>query len=297
MEIQHQLTTIGGNKIHYLTAGDKGSPVLLIHGAGIDSAELSWGDVILPLAQQGYRVFAPDLPGYGDSDWPDISYNLDFNIHFLSQFMQCNNLQKTSLVGLSMGGATALGFTLSLPDQVDRLVLVDSYGIQRKVDFHFLSWLSVITPGLMESAWAITRSSKSMTRWFMSGVFADTARISESLLEMIFTEARKPHAGRTFTRQQRDEMRANGVKTVYLDRLPEIQSPTLIIHGKKDVGVPLACAEEAHRLIPNSDLKVIEETGHWPQREQPEKFLKVLLDFFPETQYKENNHQVPPQVV
>ncbi len=74
----------------------------------------------------------------------------------------------------------------------------------------------------------------------------------------------------------------NGLRTVYLDRLNEIRVPTLIIHGREDKAVPLRWAEEAHKRIAGSKLVVIDNAGHWPQREKPEEFNRVLVEFLRE---------------
>jgi len=279
MEIHDQTQTINGLRTHLLTAGDNGSPVLLLHGAGTDSARLSWGEVIGPLAESGHRVVTPDLPGYGDSDRPDIPYNTAFFIDYVGQLITALDLERPSIMGLSMGGAIALGVALRWPERVDCLVLVDSYGLQRKVAMQFISWLSVKTPGVMESTWALVRSSRSMARWSMTNIFHDPKAISDVLLDEILAEANKPYAGRAFTRHQRDDVFANGLRTVYLDRLGEIKAPTLIVHGGDDKAVPLACAEEAHRLMPGSTLHVIPGAGHWSQREKPQEFIQTVVKF------------------
>jgi pimeloyl-ACP methyl ester carboxylesterase len=76
MEIKHLESVVTGYHIHALTAGDSGTPVVLFHGAGLDCAVLSWGELLVPLAESGHRVFAPDMLGYGDSDRPDIAYTV-----------------------------------------------------------------------------------------------------------------------------------------------------------------------------------------------------------------------------
>ena len=66
---------INNINVQCYAAGDTGPPVILLHGAGVDSARISWGEIIEPLSETN-RVFAPDLPGYGKSDKPDIEYSL-----------------------------------------------------------------------------------------------------------------------------------------------------------------------------------------------------------------------------
>ncbi len=265
--------------IHYFQAGESSSPVLLLHGGGTDSATLSWGKAIGPLAASGHRVYAPDLPGYGDSDRPDIRYTTAFYVAFVRDLMDALGIARTSLVGLSMGGAIALGVTLNAPERVDKLVLVDSYGLQRRVAAHALSYLMVKTPGLMEWTWMLVRRNRDVARASMSNVLHDIKSAPPDLMDEVLAEAHKPYSGRAFTSFQRDEMLSNRLRTVYLDRLGEIRAPTLIIHGREDKAVPLACAEETHQRIGRSKLVVIDNAGHWPQREKPEEFIRVLVEF------------------
>lgn len=270
---------VQGLKTHYYQAGEKGSTVVLLHGGGTDSAQLSWGEVIAPLAESGHRVIAPDLPGYGGSDIPDIQYTTAFYLDFVKSFLDQLEIKKASFMGLSMGGGISLGFALANPQRVEKLVLVDSYGIQRKVAMHFLSWLMVKIPGIMEGTWKLERSNPAMTRWAMSNVVNDPHKISPELMKELMNAVNRPFSERAFTRYQRDEVFFNGLRTVYLDRLREIKNPTLIVHGEKDSAVPLACAEEAHRLIAGSQLVVLKGAGHWAQRERPEEFIQAVSQF------------------
>ena len=279
MESIEKTLSVNGIQTHYYELGSKGSTVILLHGGGTDSAVLSWGEVMEPLAQSGHRVIAPDLPGYGGTDRPDIAYNTAFYLDFIKAFLDELKIQKASFMGLSMGGGLSLGFTLENPERVEKLILVDSYGVQRKVAMHFLSWMMVKIPGIMEYTWKLERKSPAMMRWAMSNVVHDPEQISPELMDELMKAANQPLAGWAFTSYQRDEVFANGLKTVYIDRLHEVKVPTLIIHGELDAGVPLACAEDANRRIVGSKLVVFKGAGHWAQRERPEEFNKTVIDF------------------
>lgn len=279
MEILENTAVVKGINTHYYQAGTKGSTVVLLHGGGTDSAQLSWGKLIAPLAANGHRVFAPDMPGYGGSERPDIPSTTAFYLDFLKAFLDELKLDKVTVMGLSMGGGIALGFTLENPKRVDKLVLVDSYGLQRKVAMHFLSWLMVKTPGVMQTSMNWMKSSRSAIRWSMGSIMHDKARLTEELLDELVEESAKPYCGRAFLSYQRDEVFANSLKTVYIDRLGEIKVPTLLVHGEFDTAVPLACAKEAQRLIAGSKLEIIPGAGHWPQREKPAEFEKVVTNF------------------
>jgi pimeloyl-ACP methyl ester carboxylesterase len=137
---------VEGLRVHCLMAGQRDAPpVLLLHGGGYDSASLSYGPSIGPISQH-HRVFAPDWPGYGGSDKPKMRYTTDYYVDFLGHLMEALGLRRTSLVGISMGGAISLGFSLRWPQRVDKLVLVDSHGLGREVPGRVMSYAMVRLP-------------------------------------------------------------------------------------------------------------------------------------------------------
>jgi pimeloyl-ACP methyl ester carboxylesterase len=279
--LQSKWIEVDGMRIHCLAAGESGSPVVLLHGAGVDSARLSWELAIGPLAQE-HRVFAPDLPGYGQSDKPDVAYNAEFYINFLAHLLDALQLPRVSLVGLSMGGAIVLGFTLKYPERVNRLVPVDPYGIIPKVAWHKLSYLYVITP-LNEWSYGLFKRSRSMVRWsLLSSLISSPERLSEQLVDEVFQASQDPQAGKAFASFQRYEMSWSGLRTNYTDRLHEISAPTLFINGEKDQGVPLIYAKQAHERVKGSQLYVMAGCLHWPMRDKPDEFNRVLVDFLRE---------------
>ena len=77
MEIEFKFVHVGKIKTHYLEGGVGDHVVVLVHGGGLDNAWLSW-ELLIPELADNMRVIAPDLPGYGQSDKPDVVYDLDF---------------------------------------------------------------------------------------------------------------------------------------------------------------------------------------------------------------------------
>lgn len=130
--IKNMKLDLDGLNVNCFTAGESGPPIILLHGGGVDSAIISWGEVIGYLAKD-FRVFAPDLPGYGDSDKPDAEYSIPFYVDFLEHLMNTLDLKQTSLVGLSLGGGISIGFTLQHPSRVDKLVLEGAWGFLLKM--------------------------------------------------------------------------------------------------------------------------------------------------------------------
>jgi pimeloyl-ACP methyl ester carboxylesterase len=251
---------------------------LLLHGGGIDSAWLSWGASIVPLSKS-HRVFAPDLPGYGESDQPDVQYTLDYYVQFVASLLQALGLEKVSLIGLSLGGGIALRFALDYPARVDKLVPVDPYGILGEYPAHKLSYLYVHSP-FNALSYRLVGLSRGMVRQsLLSGAFHDPQRLAPELVEDVYRAGKAPGAGNACASFQRYELLWNGVSTDLRSRLHEIAAPTLFVNGSEDRLVTATAAREAQRLTPNAKLYILEGCAHWSQREKPDEFNRVVLDF------------------
>lgn len=285
--IHSRFDKVGDLNIHCYTAGEdkSGIPVVFLHGGGIDSARLSWGGVLTPLSEM-FQVYAPDLPGYGQSDKPDITYSLDFYVDFLREWMKQLGLDQVHLVGLSLGGGIAIRFATMYPDKVDRLVLVAPYGIFNKLNSHRLSYFYVKT-FLNELSYKFLRSRK-FTRWsLLSGLLYDEKKLTDELFEEIYQAGLHSSAGKAFISFQRSELTFKGIHSDLTKELPQIQASTLIIQGKEDPAVLPVYAEKAHQQIPRSRLFIFENCRHWPQREQPEKFVQAVMEFLKEEETEE----------
>lgn len=276
--VTSSFTTINGMRIHTLQAGDPSKPcVVLLHGGGVDSADLSWG-LFMPVLENSFHVVAPDLPGYGESDKPKRLYSTAFYVDFLVTYLDALGIPRASLAGISMGGAIALGFTLANPKRVERLILVDSYGLQRKAPLHILSYFFVRAPGVNELSWMMMRS-RGMVRYTLQSLLKRPGALTEEVTEHAYQEANRPGAGQAWNAFQKDEMTWSGTRTCFIDRLDEISAPTLILHGSLDTLVPASCAREAQQRIAGAQLTWMEGCGHWPQRDNPMAFNQAAAEF------------------
>ena len=269
-----------GVAVRAIIAGDEqGSPVVLLHGGGADNALLSWRDTIPTLVQAGYRVFAPDFPGYGDSPPGNQPATVETLIGTVEQLMDIWGIQRAAFIGISMGGAVSIGYTLCHPERVDRLVLIGPYGIQDKAPFHALSYFLVKFPGLMNFFWTLSRGSRWAARYSLNSILLNPESRTEAIVDEVLEAMQKQSSQQAFYQFQRDEMQWRGAKTNYTPRLSEITVPVLIVHGEKDIGVPLMYGERAARMFPNARLEVIPNAGHWTQRDYPDIFNRLMLEF------------------
>ncbi|MBN1431057.1 MAG: alpha/beta hydrolase [Anaerolineae bacterium] len=286
---EEMLSLPGGYQVHtYRFGGERGKPVVLLHGGGIDSAMLSWRDTIPALVEAGFQVYMPDWPGYGQSPPPPKPFTQDLLIEVTTGLLDTWGLKKASLAGISMGGGAALGFTLTHPERVEKFILIGSYGLQDRAPAHFFSALFVKLPLINNLTYAMMRSSRRLIRETMKTIICNPTSLTETLLDEVTEAIKDPNAGKTFAQFQLDEVRFGGLKTCYMPRLGEIKAPILIVHGTADIGVPVKYAREAAERIPNAHLHIIEGAGHWTQRDYPEEVNRVIIDFLKEDRARIN---------
>jgi len=278
MELPAHRLVINGCDLVYYQAGTVGEPVLLLHGGGTDNAQLSW-ELTYPALASDHQVFMPDWPGYGGSALPKQPFSIDLLVETIKGLLDRLDIRTASLVGVSMGGAAALGFTLAHPGRVAKLVLVDSYGLQSHAPWHKLSYLMVRTPYLIPLSWELMRRSRKLTRWTLGYILANPDAITSALVEEVYQTMQSETVGRAFYEFQNQEVTWNELRTCYLHRLAEIEQPTLLVHGERDRLVPLSAAREAAEHLPQARLDVLTNCGHWPQRDQPAAFNRLVADF------------------
>ncbi|HME48504.1 alpha/beta fold hydrolase [Mycobacterium sp.] len=110
------------------------TPLLLLHGAGVDSALVSFGTAPVALGQRR-RVVAPDLPGYGDTEFAAASFSIPWYGDWVADLVRALRLDRVDLAGLSLGGWITLEVAVSHPDVVRRVIPINPGGVTEKVPF------------------------------------------------------------------------------------------------------------------------------------------------------------------
>ena len=255
------------------TAGS-GDPVVLLHGCGLDATTVSYRYLLPELAER-HRVHALDFPGHGHSDKPPTRYTTAFFRRVLRAYLEKLGVESPSLVGISMGGSVALGHALD--HDVDRLVLVDSYGLGGDAHWRPAASVGLRIPLVHRGWWRSLGSSPATVRGHLRSVTAGTP--PEDLVEDVYAAVQDDAVGRTVRSWQRSEFRASGLQTDYRDRLGGLEAETLLVHGASDPLLPASWSERAAERLPNAEVRVYERTGHWPPRERPERFNADVTGF------------------
>lgn len=250
----------------YVCQGTGGIPIVFLHG--FDSSLFEFRRII-PIIAAAQEVWVIDLLGFGFTErLPGCQFSSTSICTHLQAFWQTLIHQPIILVGVSMGGAAAIEFTLNYPEAVHKLVLIDSAGFsQPPVMGKFLiqPFGNLATKFLSNSN---VRKGVSEKAYFdKSFVTADAQLCAALHLEMPYWS----EALIAFTR--------SGGYGYLLDRLSEIQQKTLIIWGKQDQILGTKPAQQFHKGLPNAELHWIDRCGHVPHLEQPAITAQLILNF------------------
>ena len=262
---------VNGAKLYYEVMG-AGHPLVLLHEGIADSR--MYDDQFNAFAQR-YRVVRFDLRGFGRSDLPpgDEPVALYEDLYGLLALL---GIKKTYVLGMSMGGAIALDFTLAYPVMVDALILV-APGVSGYDMASFEVEYQAIGEEIEEAVKRgdYERASELETRIWVDG------------------PERTPQQVDPVVRQRVYEMNLHNYRTMgaaefpppweleppAIARLGEVAVPTCLIIGDKDVREMLSIIEKLEQGIPGARKVVMRDVAHALNMEQPEEFNRIVLDF------------------
>ena len=259
------MVATGSVRTNYHDVGD-GHPLLLLHGSGPGvSAWANWRFAIADLSDE-FRVLAPDLAGFGFTEIPDdMEFTRETWLAQVVDFMDAMGIERAHVVGNSFGGSMALALAIAHPERVNRLVLMGSVGVPFD-----------ITLGL-DAVWGYEPSVENMAA--IMQVFAyDPSLINADLVDLRYRASLRTqqHFAGMFPapRQRWVEAMAHPESSIR-----GISHPTLILHGRDDLVIPVECSLTLNQWIDDSQLHVFGRCGHWTQIEYRAEFAELVRDF------------------
>lgn len=268
-------------EIIYTVMGE-GEPLLLIHGFGASIGH--WRKNIPVLAENGYRVFALDLLGFGDSDQPAINYTLELWQELIKDFWQAHINQPTVFVGNSIGALLSLMLNTNHPEISRGGVLINCAGGLNHRPEELMLPLRVVmgtftkvvaSPIVGKFVFNLVRQ-KSQIRRSLYQVYSDRAAVTDELVEMIYQPACNPEAQKVFAAIL---SAPPGPKPTEL--LPNLERPLLVLWGDEDPWTPIQGAKIYQDLAKdsskNTDFYPIPNAGHCPHDEKPEVVNQYIL--------------------
>ncbi len=250
----------------YIRQGRRGTPILLLHG--FDSSVLEFR-LLLPLLAPQNETWAVDLLGFGFTERVQgISFSPAAIKTHLYYFWKTLIKQPVMLVGASMGGATAIDFTLTYPHAVQRLVLINSVGYtgsfpQGRFLFPPLDYLAV-------EYWR----QRKVQALFFGGI---SGKLEPPALEAI--RCAVLHLEMPNWHEAMISFTKSGGYSDLAPLIAQIDKPTLILWGESDETLGIGDAVKFQRAIAHSQLIWLQDCGHVPQLEQPQITARHILAF------------------
>ncbi len=225
-----------------------GIPVVFLHGSWHDSSQ--WVSVMELLAED-FHCLAPDLLGFGESEFPNVHHSIDLHVECLAEFLSSLKLEKVNLVGHSLGGWIAASYALKYPHKVNNLVLLAPEGVAMEGS---------------EKRWQKMQNLMARSPWVFK-----VLRILRPLTKMLGLDTKIEEEW-----QQRNLMLRNPTASqlLFLRQQPEINTEllqnqlnlmatsVLILQGEKDIADAMMMSRTYAKLIPQVDMKIIEQGGN-----------------------------------
>ena len=278
--IESRQIELHGHRVNYQIAGE-GPLIVLVHG--ITSTSDCWREV-MPWLADDFTILAPDLLGHGESAKPRGDYSLGAYASGIRDLMIALGYERATFLGHSLGGGVAMQLAYQFPERCERIVLVSSGGLGPEV--HLLLRAAAL-PG---AEWVLpviagprTRDAGRAVGRFLSRLGVrpapDLAEFARGYASLADAETRQ-----AFVHTLRAVIDPAGQRVSARDRLYlAAEVPSLVIWGERDRIIPLQHGQGAHEEMPGSRLITIPDAGHFPQLDQPRRFVEALVQFMTDT--------------
>lgn len=263
------LIEIDGRNVNYVDLGEKGKPVLLyVHG--IMGTWRNWIFNLLPFADR-YRVIAVDLPGFGLSEMPDGEFSLERYAETLKKLCGQLGIDKVTLIGNSMGGQVSAIVAKKFPEILNKVILVDAAGFSTSTKrMQKLAPYAKHVDWLFRFGYKIRKTiarSKLLSIAFTKIVLWRPAQVSTELILVLLAGIGKKGF-------------VPALQTIVntpIKYFPgTIDVETVIIWGRNDSLIPKSDAFRYAKMIPQATLELMDDVGHIPMFETPDRFNALI---------------------
>jgi pimeloyl-ACP methyl ester carboxylesterase len=248
--------SVWGLDLHVMAGGTGGETIVYLHGEDRAGAWQPFHDL---LADAGFAVYAPDLPGFGRSQRMDCREDVSDYAFLLLDWLDAAGLRPVHLVGLSLGGWVAAEAAALDCSYMRTLTLVDPLGLE--------------LPGIeLPDVFLLSPAD------WLTLLYADPAAAGRRLAEPLDEESLTASVrGRvTFARLAWNPY---VVDTKLARRLHRARVPAFILWGESDRFIPARAAERWRDVLPGAEIHILPGCGHLPPAECPEAFTRAVLSF------------------
>ncbi len=273
MDFLDRHVLVDGVRLAYRDRGE-GEPVVFVHGT--PSLSFEWRDVVPRVEQAGYRVITYDLLGFGDSERPvDRDTSVGAQTELLAALLDTLGVDRANLITHDIGGAIGQRMAILHPEQVRRLMLIDSVSYD---SWPSETWREIIQNGLDDLAALPEKEfEKTLTRQ-LSMTVARSGHMTDDILDAFLAPHRSAVGRASFVEHQVRHYDSTYTEEI-AGRLGEITQPVRILWGQEDQWQPTSYAERLAKDIPHSELITVSGAGHFVMEDDPDRVAHEVLDF------------------
>jgi len=275
MSYSTEVLDTGRFQTFYCEAGQENEEVIVfLHGSGPGANSVSnWQHILSELAEK-YHVIAPDMYGFGNTKHPEVHPKsfwewTQLRVEQLIELLDKKNIDQFNLVGNSMGGYVSLNVVMYVPERVKKVLLMGSAGGETPPTPEIIRMVGFYKNPTYENL-------RNLTSWFVH----DPATIQDSLEDILKIR---------YETIQRDEIRNSYLNNMFPmpgegpippNALRQMKQPFLLLHGLNDRFVSKESSLKLIEHLPNAELRLFTQCGHWIQVEKREEFIDAVRDFF-----------------
>jgi 2-hydroxy-6-oxonona-2,4-dienedioate hydrolase len=271
-----------GIRAHYVTAGESGPNIVLLHGGIIGSSGTAGWRFMAPyLADNGFRVYCPDMPSFGLTVDHESFYEPGpvGHLDFIHDFTTALGLDRFHIGGNSMGCVNSVNYVVAHPERVISYALIAGF-IGDLAPMDELTKLDT-RPSSEKPRIDLFDGTEQSMRAMMEAIIYRPVAISDDLIKMRTLAANKQReAYARHWAANSDETENTKARLSTKGRLDRLTTPGIYLYGKDDVLLPVVLAYPQEDALPSVQFFYPDECGHQGQTDQPEMFNQVFLEFF-----------------
>ena len=265
INFENRFTTVNGNSIRYVEAGD-GAPLIMLHGLGFNASADQFFPCMEHLSKH-YRTIALDQLGWGWSDRPTEGYSFEAWVGTVTGLMANLGIGHAHLMGHTLGGWTMALVAHQQPQLADKLVLVNNAGLN---------------PLAPRAAGEFTLPDRDAVRGDLERTFAGSVPVTDAMVEDQMARQIRPGVAESqaaILRYVNDPTVRDASGWGLASRLPETKADTLVVWGADDNVITPKFGEQAVELLPNGRLELVADGAHIPLARKPREFAELVRGF------------------
>lgn len=258
------LETAPGELTHYHDLGE-GAPILFLHGSGTGvTAAANWW-LNLPEISEHARCIAIDSIGYGQTIAAEgTEYGIKEWVRHAVRVLDALGIEKTWIVGNSLGGWLAFQFALDFPERLHGIVSMGTGGAKLTKALKGHSNPNLTEQGIRDT---------------LELFVVDKSLVTDELVKLRYESALNDTASDRLKEVVAARDRDRDALPLDFDRMAELDIPVLLIHGVQDHVIPVSRTWEILNVVPHADAHIFSQCGHWSQVERASEFNKVIIEW------------------